>query len=180
MAQGSSGQGQGRPGDWGSSGYGSHETQVGPGSQYGTPGSQQYGAPQAQYGTPQPQYSDPTANWVAASTGGATSHAASRQASDSKGFLASLFDFSFSSLITTKVIKAIYVLVTIVLFLVALGYTFVAFRVSAPVGLVVLIIGDPLYIIISMALWRMLLEFFIVIFRMGEDIRTIRDRGGLQ
>ena len=46
----------------------------------------------------------------------------------------------------------------------ALFYTIIAFRLSAGFGLLVLIIGDPLYIIIVMAFWRLLLEAFVVVF----------------
>jgi hypothetical protein len=42
----------------------------------------------------------------------------------------------------------------------------------------VLIIGDPLYIIIVMAFWRLVLEAFVVVFRIAEDVRAIRERGG--
>ena len=41
-----------------------------------------------------------------------------------------------------------------------------------------LIIGDPLYIIIVMAFWRLLLEAFVVVFRIAEDVQRVRERGG--
>jgi hypothetical protein len=170
MTERSSGQGQGRPGDWGNSGYGA------PQPQYGAP-QPQYGAPQPQYGAPETQIrSDPTADWGAAGRAAATSHTASRP-TESKGFLASLFDFSFTSFITTKIIKVIYVLVTILIFLGALAYTITAFAISKLVGIAVLIIGDPLFIIIGMALWRISLEFIVVFFRMADDVKALRDRG---
>jgi len=46
------------------------------------------------------------------------------------------------------------------------------------VGFLVLIIGDPLFIIIVMAFWRLVLEAFVVVVRMAEDIRALRERGG--
>jgi hypothetical protein len=45
-------------------------------------------------------------------------------------------------------------------------------------GFLVLVIGDPLFIIIVMAFWRLVLEAFVVVFRMAEDIRAMRERGG--
>ena len=54
----------------------------------------------------------------------------------------------------------------------------IAFRLSAGFGLVTLIIGDPLFIIIVMALWRLILESFVVRFRIAEDVRALRERGG--
>jgi hypothetical protein len=92
----------------------------------------------------------------------------------SRGFLSALFDFSFTSFVTTRIIKVLYVLITA---LVALFYTIIAFRLSTGFGLLVLIIGDPLYIIIVMAFWRLVLEAFVVVFRIAEDVRAIRERG---
>jgi hypothetical protein len=98
------------------------------------------------------------------------------RAADSKGFLAALFDFSFTSFVTTKIIKALYVLIMILTVLSALSYTILAFKVSAAFGLITLIIGDPLFIIIVMAFWRLVLEFFVVVFRIAEDTRAMRER----
>jgi hypothetical protein len=195
MTERSSGQDQGRPGNWSNGGYGASQPQYGtPQPQYGA-SQPQYGASQPQYGASQPQYgaaetqygapetqmrSDPTAGWGAAGGTAGTSHAASRSATQSKGFLASLFDFSFTSFITTKIIKVIYVLVTILIFLGALAYTITAFAVSKLVGIGVLIIGDPLFIIIGMALWRISLEFIVVFFRMADDVKALRDRGDVR
>ena len=61
--------------------------------------------------------------------------------------------------------------------LTALVYTIIAFKVSAGFGILTLVIGDPLFIIIVMAFWRLVLEAFVVVFRMAEDIRALRDRG---
>jgi hypothetical protein len=60
----------------------------------------------------------------------------------------------------------------------ALVFTFSAFQSSAVYGLLVLVIGDPLFIIIVMAFWRLVLESFVVVFRIAEDIRVLRERGG--
>jgi len=100
------------------------------------------------------------------------------QAADARGFLSALFDFSFTSFVTTKIIKALYVLILVVASLVALFYTIVAFRLGTVFGFLTLVIGDPLYIIIVMAFWRLILEAFVVVFRMAEDVRAIRERGG--
>jgi len=108
---------------------------------------------------------------------GATSTGMS-QAADARGFLSALFDFSFTSFVTTKIIKALYVLILVVASLVALFYTIVAFRLGTVFGFLTLVIGDPLYIIIVMAFWRLILEAFVVVFRMAEDVRAIRERGG--
>lgn len=100
------------------------------------------------------------------------------QTAGSKGFLSSLFDFGFTSFVTPTVIKVLYVLILIGTVLSALVFTITAFRASPIFGIGVLVIGDPLFIIIVLAFYRIILEFFIVIFRVSEDIRAIRERGG--
>jgi Domain of unknown function (DUF4282) len=100
-----------------------------------------------------------------------------RQAGDSKGFLSALFDFSFTSFVTTKIIKVVYVLILILASLYALGFTIYMFHLSAAAGLFTLIVADPLFIVIVMAFWRLVLESFIVVFRIAEDTRAIRERG---
>jgi len=106
------------------------------------------------------------------------SPAGATQAADTRGFLGALFDFSFTSFVTTKIIKVLYVLILIMVVIAALFYTFLAFTASPLFGFLVLIIGDPLFIIIVMAFWRLVLEAFVVVFRMAEDIRALRERGG--
>jgi hypothetical protein len=104
--------------------------------------------------------------------------AGSQRAAEGRGFLSALFDFSFTSFVTTRIIKVLYVLILVLVSLVALFYTIIAFRLSPGFGLLVLLIGDPLYILIVMAFWRLLLEAFVVVFRIAEDIHAMRERGG--
>jgi hypothetical protein len=70
----------------------------------------------------------------------------------------------------------IYLLITILVVLSALIYTIVAFRLNAGLGLLTLLIGDPLFIIIVMGFWRLVLESFVVVFRIAEDTRAMRER----
>jgi hypothetical protein len=100
------------------------------------------------------------------------------RAADARGFLSALFDFSFTSFVTTRIIKMFYVLILILAVLTALIYTIIAFRVSGTFGFLTLIIGDPLFILIVMAFWRLVLESFVVRFRIAEDVRAMRERGG--
>jgi hypothetical protein len=92
-----------------------------------------------------------------------------------EGFLASLFDYSFSSLITPKIIRGVYVLVTV---LAALG----AFAVFAGLagagggGAVLGLVVAPLLFLFYLVLARIYLEIVIVVFRMGEDVRRLADR----
>ena len=107
----------------------------------------------------------------------AYSQGAPRQVAESKGFFGALFDFSFTSFVTTKIIKVLYVLILVLAVLSALTYTVLAFKVSPGFGFLTLVIGDPLFIIIVMAFWRLVLEAFVVVFRISEDIRALRERG---
>ncbi len=100
------------------------------------------------------------------------------QAADARGFLGALFDFSFTSFVTTRIIKVLYVLIMILTVLGALIYTFIAFKASPLFGFLTLIIGDPLFIIVVLAFWRLVLESFVVRFRIAEDVRALRERGG--
>jgi ABC-type proline/glycine betaine transport system permease subunit len=105
--------------------------------------------------------------------GGAMSSA---QAADARGFFAALFDFSFTSFVTVKIIKVLYVLITVVVTLFWLGYSVIAFKASPGGGVVVLILG-ALFSIVVLAFWRLVLEAFVVVFRMAEDLRAVRERG---
>ena len=100
------------------------------------------------------------------------------RAADARGFLSALFDFSFTSFVTTRIIRVLYILIMVLTVITALIYTIVAFRISAAFGLLTLVIGDPLFIIIIMAFWRLVLESFVVRFRMAEDVRALRERSG--
>jgi hypothetical protein len=98
-------------------------------------------------------------------------------AADTKGFLGALFDFGFTSFVTPKVIKVLYTLIMIGTVVSAVVFTIIMFRVSTPFGILTLLVADPLFILIVMAIYRMILEFFVVVFRVAEDIRALRERG---
>jgi Domain of unknown function (DUF4282) len=74
----------------------------------------------------------------------------------------------------------LYVLVVIVAALGALAFLLFAFRMSTAFGVSSLVILCPLYFFINVALWRILLELFVVVFRIADDIRAIRMRGDLR
>jgi hypothetical protein len=85
-----------------------------------------------------------------------------------QGFLASLFDVSFSSLVTTRVIKVLYVLSMIIIGLFALFFVVAAFSNSVAGGIIVLLIVAPLAALLYLIYVRVLLELVIVIFRIWE------------
>ena len=104
---------------------------------------------------------------------------APRDAADTRGFLGALFDFGFTSFVTPKVIKVLYMLIVIGTVVSALVVTIIAFKASTVFGFLMLVFGDPLFILIVLAIYRIILEFFVVTFRVAEDIRALRERGDL-
>jgi hypothetical protein len=89
--------------------------------------------------------------------------------SEAKGFFASLFDLSFSSLVTTKIIKVLYV---ITLVLIGLGYivfTISAFSADPAAGALVLFIFGPLVALFYVVYARVFLEIVIALFRIMES-----------
>lgn len=99
-----------------------------------------------------------------------------RPQSQERGFIGSLFDFGFTSFVTPKIIKVLYVLVTIWTVIWALAFLDIGFRTGGMAGgLATLIIVDPLLILVSLGVFRVVLEFFMVTFRMQEDLRSLRE-----
>jgi hypothetical protein len=86
-----------------------------------------------------------------------------------KGFLASLFDTSFASLITPRVIKVIYIITMVVIGLAALFWIVAAFAQSVALGLVVLVIAAPIVSLLYLIYTRVLLEVIIALFRIMES-----------
>ena len=169
-----SNQGYGRnPADYGplgqEAGYG-QEAYPGQGAAYA---GQDGGYGQAGYATQGAGYSTQGTGYAEQ---GATTHSPASHAS-AKGFVGSLFDFGFTSFVTPKVVKVVYVLIMAGLALVEVGYLIFAFKASPVFGIISLVILCPLSFFVYLALWRILLELFIVVFRIADDIRSIRERG---
>ncbi len=90
-----------------------------------------------------------------------------------RGFFASLFDISFTSLITTRVIKVLYVLaligIGVGLFLAVVG----AFSRSAGAGMFALVVLAPLFGLLLVVYTRVILELILVLFRIAEHTREL-------
>lgn len=85
-----------------------------------------------------------------------------------KGFFGSLFDFSFSSFITLRFIKIIYIIGMVVVGFLALGILFtIASRGGA--GIVIGPILSAGFFLFYVIVFRLILEFIVVIFRIGEN-----------
>lgn len=99
---------------------------------------------------------------------------------EARGFLGALFDFGFTSFVTPKVVKVLYPLIMILTGLTAFAFVAGAFHASTGLGLLTLLVLAPLFFLVVTAIYRILLEFFIVIFRVAEDIRALRERGDIR
>jgi Domain of unknown function (DUF4282) len=95
-----------------------------------------------------------------------------RNIMDGKGFIASLFDFSFTEMITPKVIKLIYVLLVAVSGLITLGIIIAGFSQGVAAGLLTLILS-PLFFLWFVFWSRVYLEFIIAYFHIYENTRVL-------
>jgi uncharacterized membrane protein len=88
---------------------------------------------------------------------------------ETKGFFEALFDVSFTSFVTTRIIKVIYIVTLVLIALGALVFVIAAFAQSIAGGLFVLIIVAPLAGLLYVIYARVLLEIVIAIFRIMEN-----------
>jgi hypothetical protein len=95
-----------------------------------------------------------------------------------KGFFSSLFDVSFSSFVTMRIIKVIYVITLVLIALVALAFVVSAFTQSVGFGIVTLLVLAPLGALIYIIYARVLLELVMAVLRImentGEQVRLMQ------
>lgn len=146
-----------------------------PAAGYPPPGYAQPGQEQQGYqGQDHNQWSLP--GMSGGSQSGSRSQSQPRAAGE-KGFIGSLFDFSFQSFVTPKIIKMLYVLFTLWTALVAVVFLVIAFRTGGVAGgLFTLIIILPIYVLLTLGVWRVILEAFMVVFRIYEETKKISER----
>ena len=93
-------------------------------------------------------------------------------------FLSSLFDFSFQTMITPRIIKLLYVLVIVGagltgLALLAAGLTSLEF--AGPRAIILVLMG-PVSFLVTAVYGRVLLEVIVIFFKMGDEVSQIRER----
>ncbi len=93
---------------------------------------------------------------------------------DGKGFFGALFDFSFNSFVTPKIVKFVYVLATIAIGLFVLVFVVASFASDSPAAGVVVLFLAPIVGLIYLAFIRMGLEFCYALVRMSDDIHSRR------
>lgn len=91
---------------------------------------------------------------------------------DNKSFLSSLFDFSFSSYITPKFIKFLFILGVILTAIATLLLIIFGFMSHIIVGVVLLIFSPVIFILYVLSV-RVYLELVMVIFRLQEDVAKL-------
>ena len=136
-----------------------------PGQPQGQPAGQQPGQPQGQpqVPPPPPAYGAQPPQWAPGAYG------APQGADSPKNFFAALFDWRFHTLITPKLVSWVYLAVMILSVLYWLFMVFAAFAAEPALGVLVLLVG-PIVLVISLAFFRMTLEFYFALVRMSDDI----------
>lgn len=145
---------------------------------YTSPGQGQ-GFPPPSYAQPGPGAALPPPQWNASAV--STPAKPRQRAAGEKGFLGSLFDFSFTSLVTPKIVKVLYILFTIWTALIGLSILIIGFKTGGVAGgLFTLIIVEPIFVLLTLGIYRVVLELFVVVFRIYDELKGIRENTGSQ
>jgi hypothetical protein len=88
----------------------------------------------------------------------------------SKGLFGALFDLSFSTFVTPKIIKVVYVIGLAVIAIATLFFAFSGFAGDEPAFGIVTLLLAPVVGLHYLCLFRMMCEFYLAITRMSEDI----------
>lgn len=128
------------------------------------PFQQPYQPPQ-QPNPQQPAYQQPV-DPGAAQYGGAFG----AQQDDLAGGLRSLFDFSFNTFATPKIVRIVYIVITVVIALAWVGTLISMLANGEWLGFFIVLIFGALVALVYLALARMTLEFYYSVVRMSEDI----------
>lgn len=90
--------------------------------------------------------------------------------SDGKSFFSSLFDFSFQSFVTPKIIKVVYVVITALIGLGIVFFIIGSLVTGEALPIIAALILGPLVGLIYLALARMSLELYYAVIRLAEDV----------
>lgn len=97
-----------------------------------------------------------------------------------RGFFASLYDMDFKNLIAERVIRILYWLIVMVISITAVLALLRALFDEGLVGIVLTFILTPLVYLVELIFTRVALEVLIVVFRMADDVKAIRNGGAAQ
>lgn len=90
---------------------------------------------------------------------------------EKKGFLGSLFDFSFSEFVTPKIVSILYMITLGLIGVSLIGWLIMGFVAKWYMGFVVLLIGIPIGGSLMVIFSRVYYEILIVIFKLYEELR---------
>lgn len=90
-----------------------------------------------------------------------------------KGFIASLLDPSFTTLVTTRVIRYLYILLLVLFGIGLLGFIVASIASGSAAQIVVALIIGPLVALLYIIYARVILEVILAIFRILESSREI-------
>lgn len=90
-------------------------------------------------------------------------------------FLTALFDVSFSSFITARVVRVLYVVGLLLAGLTAIMMLGIGFGQGIVTGILMLIVAPLVFLLAAMYL-RVTLELLIVVFRISDNVAHIADR----
>ncbi len=92
--------------------------------------------------------------------------------SSPRGFLSSLFDFSFESLVTPRIIRVLYIISVALIGLAILVGAIGALAYDGGVSVVMLILA-PVGFLIGVIYVRVMLELIMVIFSIADGVRDV-------
>jgi hypothetical protein len=94
---------------------------------------------------------------------------------DAKGFLRSLYDFGFTSLITPKVIRFVYAALVIIISITSVFFLIACLASNRGLVIVFGLIFVPILYLLNLIFLRITMELIIVFFNIGEDVHAIRN-----
>ncbi|MEO8092585.1 MAG: DUF4282 domain-containing protein [bacterium] len=97
---------------------------------------------------------------------------------EQEGFLKALFDTRFTTLITPKIIRVVYIVAMIGIAIGAVIVVVSAFNNSTGLGLLTLLVLAPLGSLLYLILVRLYLEIVIVVFKINESADLIAAGAG--
>lgn len=89
------------------------------------------------------------------------------------GFFSSLFDLNFSRVVTTRVVKWLYLIAIVLVVLGLIGYIATAIISGSVVAIVIAVIVGPLIALLYIIFARIFFEVLVAIFRILETNREI-------
>jgi Domain of unknown function (DUF4282) len=98
---------------------------------------------------------------------------------EQRGLFAELFDFSFRSFITVRLIKILYIVTVVIFGLIALGILITAFAVmnfSGTTGFLYLV-SSPLVFLFGVVQSRVFLEVALILFRIESNTAALVNKG---